>query len=64
MHHPRCGRVHLQNGQKPLADFPEIVKAWEKGEILLKEAARRYNMGETSFYRRLREYRLQLPKKK
>ena len=61
----RARGVHLGRPVKePPADFPEIVKAWEKGEIPLKEAARRCNMGETSFYRRLREYRLQHPKKK
>ena len=61
----RARGVHLGRPVKePPADFPEIVKAWEKGEIPLKEAARRCNMGETSFYRRLREYRLQLSRKK
>ena len=61
----RARGVHLGRPVKePPADFPEIVKAWEKGEIPLKEAVRRCNMGETSFYRRLREYRLQHPKKK
>ena len=61
----RARGVHLGRPVKePPEDFPKIVKAWEKGEITLKEAVRYCNMGETSFYRRLREYRLQLPKKK
>ena len=61
----RARGVHLGRPVKePPEDFPKIVKAWEKGEITLKEAVRHCNMGETSFYRRLREYRLQLPKKK
>ena len=61
----RARGVHLGRPVKEVpADFPEIVKAWEKGEITLKEAFKRCNMGETSFYRRLREYRLQNPKKK
>ena len=60
----RARGVHLGRPVKePPEDFPEIVKAWEKGEIPLKEAVRRCNMGETSFYRRLREYRLQHSKK-
>lgn len=61
----RARGVHLgRPAKEPPADFPEIVKAWEKGEITMKEALRRCNMGETSFYRRLREYRLQLLNKK
>jgi len=61
----RARGVHLGRPVKePPADFPEIVKAWEKGSITLKEAVNRCDMGETSFYRRLREYRLQLSRKK
>ena len=61
----RARGVHLGRPVKEApADFPEIVKAWEKGEITLKEALYRCNMGETSFYRRRRKYRLQHPIKK
>ncbi len=61
----RARGVHLGRPVKEApADFPEIVKAWEKGEITLKEALQRCNMGETSFYRRRREYLLQHPAKK
>lgn len=61
----RARGVHLGRPVKEVpADFPEIVKAWEKGEITLKEALKRCNMGETSFYRRRREYRLLHPIKK
>lgn len=61
----RARGVHLGRPVKEApADFPEIVKAWENGEITLKEALRRCDMGETSFYRRRREYRLQHPIKK
>ena len=61
----RARGVHLGRPVKePPADFPEIVKAWEAGEITLREALRRCNMGETSFYRRRREYRLQHTEKK
>ncbi|MBO5127282.1 MAG: recombinase family protein [Clostridia bacterium] len=38
-------------------DFPEIVAAWENGEIPVKEAARQCGMAEATFYRRLKEYR-------
>ncbi len=61
----RARGVHLGRPVKEVPpNFPEIVKAWEAGEITLKEALKRCNMGETSFYRRLREYRIQHPKKK
>ncbi len=61
----RARGVHLGRPVKePPADFPEIVKAWEKGEITMAEATKRCNMGETTFYRRRREYRLQHPIKK
>lgn len=61
----RARGVHLGRPVKEVpADFQEIVKAWEKGEITLKEALKRCNMGETSFYRRRREYRLLHPIKK
>ena len=61
----RARGVHLSRPVKEApADFPEIIKAWEAGEITLKEALKRCNMGETSFYRRRREYRLQHPVKK
>ena len=60
----RARGVHLGRPIKEApADFPEIVKAWEKGRITLQEAVGRCGMGETTFYRRLREYRLQNPKK-
>ena len=38
-------------------DFPEIVVAWENGEIPVKEASRQCGMAEATFYRRLKEYR-------
>ncbi len=61
----RARGVHLGRPVKEVpADFQEIVKAWEKGEITLKEALKRCNMGETSFYRRRREYQLLHPIKK
>ena len=38
-------------------DFPEIVAAWETGRIAFAEALERSCLQETTFYRRLREYR-------
>ena len=61
----RARGVHLGRPIKEAPkDFPEIVKAWEKGEITLAEALKRSNMGQTSFYRRRREYNLVHPVKK
>lgn len=39
-------------------DFGQTIKAWEKKEITCKEAAGKCGMSESTFYRRLREYRL------
>ena len=39
-------------------DFAEIVQAWEEHEITIQEAVQRCGMSESTFYRRLREYRL------
>ena len=61
----RARGVHLGRPVKEAPEnFPEIVKAWEKGEITLAEALTRCNMGQTSFYRRRREYNLVHPAKK
>lgn len=38
-------------------NFPDVVKRWEKGEIRFDEALRQTKLKETTFYRRLREYR-------
>ena len=40
------------------ASFPRVVLAWEQGRIPFCEALRQTNLGESTFYRRLREYRL------
>jgi DNA invertase Pin-like site-specific DNA recombinase len=61
----RARGIHLGRPAKETPkDFPEIVKAWESGEITLTEALKRSNMGQTSFYRRCQEYNLvHLPRK-
>lgn len=49
---------HLGRPKKPLPEnFSAIVEKWEKKEISLAEATREINMSESSFYRRLKEYR-------
>lgn len=42
----------------PPADFPQIVAEWERKQIPLSEALRRSGLHETTFYRRLWEYRI------
>ena len=44
--------------KEPPKDFPDIVKKWETKKILFSEALKRCEMSESTFYRRLREYRL------
>lgn len=39
-------------------DFPAIVKAWESKKLTTDEVLKKCQMSETTFYRRLREYRL------
>ena len=39
-------------------DFPEIVKLWEKRKLSKEEVLSRCKMCESTFYKRLREYRL------
>lgn len=44
-------------------DFPAVAAAWERREIKFEEALRRTGLGDATFYRRLREYRLASGKK-
>lgn len=39
-------------------NFCEIVEAWERKEIFIQEASKKCGVSETTFYRRLREYRM------
>ena len=50
----RFGRPHV----KPPDDFPEIVAAWEDGQLSFQDALVRSGLAQATFYRRLREYRL------
>ena len=50
--------VHMGRPVKNIPDnFSELVKQWEK-IIPLEQILTEYGMSETTFYRRLREYRL------
>jgi len=44
------------------ADFAALVRKWERKQIDLDEALRQSGLKESTFYRRLREYRLVNPK--
>ncbi len=46
------------------SDFEEIVKSWQKKEIPLDEILKRYDMSESTFYRRLREVQVSKGRKK
>ena len=49
---------------KELPDnFSEIVKAWESKKLPFREAVKKCNMSDSTFYRRLREYRSLQPQK-
>lgn len=44
----------------PMPDnFGEIVRKWEKGKIKLEEVVQECGISQATFYRRLREYRIQ-----
>ena len=43
-------------------NFGDVVRRWEKGEIKLAEADQICGMSTSTFYRRLREYRMKLKK--
>ena len=44
-------------------DFSKIVKAWEQKKLTLAEVLKQCNISESTFYRKLREYRLLLSNK-
>ena len=50
--------VHMGRPNKKLPDdFPEIVRQWENKQITMEEITRRCQMCESTFYKKLREYR-------
>lgn len=55
----RARGVHLGRPSLPVPEgFEEAVQDWKNGKISITDAQRRLNMTETTFYRRLKEYRL------
>ena len=55
----RARGVHLgRPSKKTPEDFPEIVRQWERKEISMFDVLEQCDMCESTFYRRLREYRL------
>ena len=49
----RFGRPHVEAP----ANFPKIVREWEEGRLPFQDALEQSGLAETTFYRRLREYR-------
>ncbi len=39
-------------------DFPQIIREWEQKRLNIEDALKRCGMSESTFYRRLREYRV------
>lgn len=53
--------VHLGRPSSARPDnFSKIVRAWEAQKITFEEALHRSGLGQSTFYRRLREYRLEV----
>ena len=51
--------VHMGRPNKKVPDnFPEIVKQWENKQLTIDEVKLRCDMCESTFYKKLREYRL------
>ena len=42
----------------PPEDFQNVIDRWKKGEIKISEASKLCDMSESTFYRRLREFRM------
>ena len=52
--------VRFGRPETPVPDnFGEIVKKWDKGRLKFAEAIKECDMSQATFYRRLREYRIQ-----
>jgi DNA invertase Pin-like site-specific DNA recombinase len=49
--------------KKPPENFGELVKSWERGNVLFSDILEQTGLKESTFYRRLREYRLTRKKK-
>ena len=52
--------VRFGRSEMPVPDnFGEVVKKWERGKLRFEEALKICGMSPATFYRRLREFRLQ-----
>jgi DNA invertase Pin-like site-specific DNA recombinase len=49
--------------KKPPENFAELVRAWERGKMMLEEILEQTGLKEATFYRRLREHRKSIRKK-
>jgi DNA invertase Pin-like site-specific DNA recombinase len=49
--------------KKSPENFGELVKSWERGSVLFSDILEQTGLTESTFYRRLREYRLMRKKK-
>lgn len=59
----KANGVRFGRPETPVPDnFGEIVKQWEKGKLKFAEAIQECGMSQATFYRRLREYRVQKEK--
>ena len=55
----RARGVRFGRPERQVPDnFPEIVHRWERGEFTVEDALDRCGVSESTFYRRLREYRM------
>ena len=45
-------------------NFDQLIEKWSRNELSTKEITAQYNMSESTFYRRLREYRSSHSKRK
>lgn len=45
-------------------NFDQLIEQWSRNELSTKEITAKYNMSESTFYRRLREYRASHSKRK
>ena len=50
----KFGRPRIEEPE----NFGEIISRWEKKQVSVQELIKQYNMKESTFYRRLKEYRL------
>jgi len=54
----RARGVHLgRPTKKPPKNFVEVVRQWERGKLMTKEALKLTGLTENTFYRRYREYK-------